>query len=123
MIIGTLAFCPENGVWPRSEKGKTVELECQGELIGPLLRRCGLNGVWEEVNYDYCLPRYPPHGKSHVDIIYLISHAHDYIIAKKPEGWVTAMKSVYPILQNYSIGLYRIAKVSTNVSLHHFLHL
>ena len=98
-----------------SEKGQTVALECEKEFIGPLLRRCGFSGQWEDINKDYCLPKYPPQGKSHIDFIYLISHAHDYVIIKKPEGLITAMKSVYPILQKYNVGIYHVSKVNATV--------
>lgn len=110
LLCTIMSDCPNDGIWPKSRSGSIVELKCSNPLIGPLIRYCHINDRWGLVENNYCLPRSPPYGKAFIDFTYLISYANKFAIIKKPEGLIRAMKAVYPILENYSIGIYRVAK-------------
>lgn len=113
--MSVVSECPSEGIWPWSENGVLVEQKCEEDTVGPLLRRCETSGVWGEVDSHFCLPRYPPEGKVFVDFTYMIPYAKVYIVSRKPEGVVEALRSVYPMLANESIGVYRIVENPVDV--------
>ena len=67
--------------------------------MGQMTRRCRITGTntsaWDDPDYQYCLPKYPPSGMGYVDYSYSIPHSKTVVISNNPQGIVKAVSSVY----------------------------
>ena len=106
------SVCPKDGPWEVTEDGEECVLQCTGDTVGPLVRRCRAISViqsqWDDPDYQYCLPKYSPEGMSYIDFIVSIPYSKTVMISKNPSGIVAALSSVCDISSD-QISIHRIA--------------
>ena len=113
-----LSVCPKEGPWEVTEGGEERVLQCTGDTVGPLVRRCRAVSVtqsqWDDPDYQYCLPKYSPEGMGYIDFIVSIPYSKTVMILKNPSGIVAAFSSVCKVMSD-QISIHRIAYFDKHV--------
>lgn len=115
-----ISVCPKDGLWEETADGKERILPCQGDTVGQMTRRCRIISTnvssWDDPDYQYCLPKYPPSGMGYLDFAYSIPHSKTLVISNNPQGIVKAVSSVYGVHPDH-VSVYRIARHDVHVGI------
>ena len=115
-VVVTLAFaatCPEDGLWPVSEGGIDIVVNCPQGTYGRMSRYCMMtkNGTaeWQEAKMESCLPLTPEPGMAFIDMIYNVSQSRARFIEYRPSGFADAISFVYRVNKT-AVSVHRIAE-------------
>lgn len=113
VAVAFAATCPEDGLWPVSEGGIDIVVNCPQGTYGRMSRYCMMtkNGTaeWQEAKMESCLPLTPEPGMAFIDMIYNVSQSRARFIEYRPSGFADAIAYVYRVNKT-AVSVHRIAE-------------
>lgn len=112
------AKCPADGLWPESEGGIDIVVNCPNGTYGRMSRYCikarNNTAEWQEAKMDSCLELKPEPGMAYIDMIYNIPQSRARFIEYRPSGFNDALQFVYRI-NTTAVTVHRIAEEANMV--------
>ena len=114
VVLASLAYadCQSENGWTVTPSGSEATKPCEGDTVGYQVRKC-TNDIWENVDTQYCLPKYPVEGKGFVDFYLFISNSQTKKIQEdKAQKVVNGLVNYYTNLAEDDISTHRIVAVN-----------
>ena len=105
--------CAQDGVWPETESGVDVAVDCPAGKYGKMTRYCHEVSEnvtqWDDPVTTYCLDLVPAAGLANIDFVFNVSGSRTRFIEYNPHGFPNGIREAYDVKKT-TVSVHRITE-------------
>lgn len=105
--------CAQDGVWPETESGVDVAVDCPAGKYGKMTRYCHEVSEnvtqWDDPVTTYCLDLVPAAGLANIDFVFNVSGSRTRFIEYNSHGFPNGIREAYDVKKT-TVSVHRITE-------------